>query len=41
MEKARILVVEDEGLTALAIKHSLTGAGYVVALLASSGEEAI
>lgn len=38
---SRILVVEDEFLTALNIKEELTQSGYEVPAMASSGEEAV
>jgi CheY-like chemotaxis protein len=41
MAKARIMVVEDEELVALAIKTYLEGAGYDVPLVTPSGEEAV
>jgi signal transduction histidine kinase len=41
MPDARILIVEDESIIALDIKTSLQHAGYSVAGVASSGEEAI
>jgi len=41
LEKARILVVEDEGLTALAIKTYLTNMGYEVPLMVTTGEDAL
>lgn len=41
MAIARILVVEDEGVTALSIKTALTKAGYEVPGLAASGEDAV
>jgi serine phosphatase RsbU (regulator of sigma subunit)/CheY-like chemotaxis protein len=41
MDKARILVVEDEELVALAIKTFLERIGYEVPLVTASGEEAI
>jgi serine phosphatase RsbU (regulator of sigma subunit)/CheY-like chemotaxis protein len=41
MEKARILVVEDEELVALAIKTYLDGIGHEVPLIVSSGDEAV
>jgi two-component system, cell cycle sensor histidine kinase and response regulator CckA len=39
--KARIIVVEDERLVALAIEKSLTSSGYEVPLTISTGEEAV
>lgn len=41
MATARILVVEDEGIVALDIKHRLEGLGYAVPAIAFAGEEAI
>ena len=41
MQDARILIVEDESIIALDIKTSLQHAGYIIAGVASSGEEAI
>ena len=41
MEQVKILVVEDEGIVILHIKRALEGLGYVVAGLATSGEDAI
>jgi signal transduction histidine kinase len=41
MPDARILIVEDESIIALDIKTSLQNAGYFVAGVASSGEDAI
>ncbi len=40
-EKARILIVEDESIIALDLKTSLQHAGYIIAGVASSGEESI
>lgn len=40
MEKAKILIVEDEAITANDVQNSLNGFGYATAI-ASSGEEAI
>ncbi len=37
----RILIVEDEKITAKALEHSLTDAGYRVTDIVPSGEEAI
>ena len=39
--KARILVVEDEGIVALDVKLRLLSLGYLVTALAASGEAAI
>ena len=39
--KAKIMVVEDEKITALEIQHRLRGMGYNVMASASSGNEAI
>ena len=41
MTKARILVVEDEGIVALNIQSSLESLGYDVPVVVASGEEAI
>lgn len=41
MEKARILVVEDEGVLARGIEKKMTTLGYIVTGIAFSGEEAI
>ncbi len=41
MEKARIMIVEDEKLVALAIEKALKGMGYEVPLSLASGEEAV
>ena len=41
MEKARIMVVEDERLVALAIESCLKNLGYDVPLTVSTGEEAV
>jgi response regulator NasT len=39
--KARVLICEDEGLTALRLKKALTALGYEVAGEAKNGEEAV
>ncbi len=41
MSRARILIVEDERITAMSLQSELRGLGYEVTALASSGEEAI
>ncbi|HET6452066.1 MAG TPA: SpoIIE family protein phosphatase [Spirochaetia bacterium] len=41
MGKARIMVVEDEGVVAMQISETLRGLGYEVPLMAMSGEEAV
>ena len=41
MSKARIMVVEDEGVVALQIKEALEGLGYEVPVVALTGEEAL
>ena len=41
MAKAKILVVEDEMISAAALRSDLKGMGYEVCPLASSGEKAI
>ena len=41
MSKARIIVVEDEGIVALQIKEGLISAGYEVPAIADSGKEAL
>ncbi len=41
MEKAKILVVEDEGVLAKGIERKMTALGYIVTGIAFSGEEAI
>jgi PAS domain S-box-containing protein len=41
MTKARIMVVEDEGLVALQIKETLENLGYEVPVVALSGDEAM
>lgn len=41
MEKATVLVVEDEGIIARNLQHMLQRLGYAVPRVASSGEEAI
>ncbi len=41
MANAKIMVVEDEGIIAKDIQHSLETSGYDVPAVVSSGEEAI
>jgi CheY-like chemotaxis protein len=41
MKEIRILIVEDEAVTAMAIRKSLSGLGYRLSDVASSGEEAL
>jgi PAS domain S-box-containing protein len=41
MARARIMVVEDEGVVAMQIADTLKGLGYEVPLIATSGEEAV
>jgi serine phosphatase RsbU (regulator of sigma subunit)/DNA-binding response OmpR family regulator len=41
MEKARIVIVEDEGLVALGIKDGLENMGYEVPAIAETGESAL
>ncbi|HEY9595010.1 MAG TPA: SpoIIE family protein phosphatase [Spirochaetia bacterium] len=41
MEKARIMVVEDEGVVAMQIADALKGLGYDAPVVALSGEEAV
>ena len=41
MAKAKILVVEDEGIIAKDIRNSLKSLGYAVLAVAFSGEEAV
>ncbi|MBI5664847.1 MAG: response regulator [Nitrospirae bacterium] len=41
MAKARILIVEDEGIVALDIQNRLINSGYSVCGITSSGEEAV
>jgi len=41
MEHARILIIEDEQITALAIKKMLENLGYLVSDILQSGEEAL
>jgi PAS domain S-box-containing protein len=41
VEKARIMVVEDEGVVALQLKEALQGLGYVVPIVALTGEDAV
>lgn len=39
--KPHIMIVEDEGITALGIRHSLEDLGYAVTRICQSGEEAV
>lgn len=41
MEKAKILIVEDEGITATSLSTTLRRLGYQVCELISTGEEAV
>ena len=41
MKSPRILIVEDEGLTAIELQNNLKNGGYNVPSIAVSGEEAI
>ncbi|NJN45679.1 MAG: response regulator [Candidatus Competibacteraceae bacterium] len=41
MSKARIMVVEDEGVVALSLRKKLEGLGYEVPAIFASGEEAV
>ena len=41
MAKARIMVVEDEGVVAMSIRESLQGLGYEVPVVAMTGEDAL
>jgi len=41
MEKARIMIVEDEGVVAMSIRESLQGLGYDVPVVAMNGEDAV
>jgi CheY-like chemotaxis protein len=41
MPDTKLLVVEDESIVAMDIKHRAEGLGYTVMSIASSGEEAI
>ncbi len=41
MKKAKIMIVEDEAITAMSIKADLSRIGYEICKLAASGEEAI
>jgi PAS domain S-box-containing protein len=41
MAKARIMVVEDEGVVAMQVAETLKGLGYEVPLIALTGEEAV
>lgn len=38
---ARIMIVEDEGIVALELEHSLVAMGYAVCAITDKGEEAI
>jgi PAS domain S-box-containing protein len=41
MSRAKILIVEDEGIEALDLQHRLTSLGYAAPDIASTGEEAV
>lgn len=41
MEKAKIMIVENEGIVVLDLRHRLRHMGYSVPAVAASGEEAI
>ncbi len=41
MKKAKIMIVEDEAITAMSIKADLSRIGYEICKLVTSGEEAI
>ena len=41
MNSAKILIVEDESIVALDLKHRLMELGYVVTAVTNSGEKAI
>lgn len=41
MEKAKIMIVEDEFLVAMSLKHELSNLGYEICKLVGSGEVAI
>ncbi len=41
MAKARIMVVEDEGVVAMQVAETLKGLGYEVPVIAMTGEEAV
>jgi CheY-like chemotaxis protein len=41
MDKPRIMIVEDEGITAMSVRHSLEEMGYEVTSISSTGEEAV
>jgi signal transduction histidine kinase len=41
MDRKRIMIVEDEGITAMSIKNSLVETGYDVTSAVSTGEEAV
>ena len=41
MVNARVLVVEDESIVAMGIKHKLENMGHIVVEMVSSGENAV
>ena len=41
MSEARIMIVEDDAIVAADLKNRLTGMGYFIVFIASTGEEAI
>lgn len=41
MKKSRIMIVEDEGITAMGIRNSLEEMGYEVSSIVNSGEDAV
>jgi diguanylate cyclase (GGDEF)-like protein/PAS domain S-box-containing protein len=41
MKKSRIMIVEDEGITAMSIRNSLESMGYEVSSIVNSGEDAV